>query len=482
MRPLCREFAALLRRRIALREEKRTVLALLERTPRPAPCDVGYDSATGQFSFRDAHGVVRTEHPATSEDGSAPAYSADGSVVAPLSPPHGSSFVLCPERDGGWCYYDTEQGRATWFAPEGSTALRSHEVRPFLLPASPPPDVPAWLGLGMLRNTDWMLVREDAANRLLLVSKVTGAVREAPWISLLSTTGVVYFVNLISHETRWLPPHRWMEAWVARPEHEADEVAGTWPGLPIGPRRPDERDPLPQCFARRRVDGGAPYMHESGAPQYPPDERDTAVTYPMYAGARHPTDQWPSSRRDAYSSPQIATASPLLGSEHSPLPPPLEAGGSPGGAPTPATRGSPVASAFARPTGGEAPPTETLGQETAGVVGSELERAASLISRTWRLRSALRDGYPALFRGVPVRSTPPFYLLLRDVSERPVGEAAATLLQSAWWSFCDFVGDASDAADSEALRRFGQYHRARLRLLTAAVRRRRSTASPLRPG
>jgi hypothetical protein len=307
----------------------------------------------------------------------------------------------------------------------------------------------------MLRNTEWMLVREDAANCLLLVSKVTGAVREAPWISLLSTTGVVYFVNLISHETRWLPPHRWMEAWVARPEHEADEVAGTWPGLPIGPRRPDERDPLPQCFARRRVDGGAPYMHESGAPQYPPDERDTAVTYPMYEGARP---------------------------EHPPQPPPLEAGGSPGGAPTPATRGPPVASAFAHPTGGEAPPTETLSQETAGEVSSELERAASLISRTWRLRSALRDRYPALFRGVPVRSTPPFYLLLRDVSERPVGEAAATLLQSAWWSFCDFAGDASDAADSETLRRFGQYHRARLRLLTAAVQRRRSTASALRPG
>ena len=43
----------------------------------------------------------------------------------------------------------------------------------------------------------------------------------------------------------------------------------------------DERAPLPQSVARRRVDGGAPYMNCAGAPSYSPDRFDTRLTHPL---------------------------------------------------------------------------------------------------------------------------------------------------------------------------------------------------------
>ena len=48
-------------------------------------------------------------------------------------------------------------------------------------------------------------------------------------------------------------------------------------------RRIDERAPLPQSVARRRVDGGAPLprLNCTGAPSYPPDEFDTPLTHPL---------------------------------------------------------------------------------------------------------------------------------------------------------------------------------------------------------
>jgi hypothetical protein len=42
-------------------------------------------------------------------------------------------------------------------------------------------------------------------------------------------------------------------------------------------------DSLPHLGStgRESVEGGAPYMHEYGLPQYPPDEYDTRFTYPL---------------------------------------------------------------------------------------------------------------------------------------------------------------------------------------------------------
>ena len=77
--------------------------------------------------------------------------------------------------------------------------------------------------------TTWM--REDAADRLMLMNKRTGAVRAAPWISLLAPCGTIYFANLITRETRWMVPHLWMEGWLWRPP--IDAIAGScWTGSP----------------------------------------------------------------------------------------------------------------------------------------------------------------------------------------------------------------------------------------------------------
>ena len=46
-------------------------------------------------------------------------------------------------------------------------------------------------------------------------------------------------------------------------------------------RRIDERAPLPQSVARRRVDGGARPRNCTGSPSYPPDEFDTPLTHPL---------------------------------------------------------------------------------------------------------------------------------------------------------------------------------------------------------
>ena len=133
-----------------------------------------------------------------------------------------------------------------------------------------------------------------------LLNRVTGAVRDAPWIALRTAGGAVYFANLLTGRTRWLPPHRWMEGWISRrvvtgipvPTDDSaaarayDDAVGGLPWLECARgRRVDDREPLPPIISRLRVDGGAPYMDETGLPQYTPDAFDWGTfprvgTYP----------------------------------------------------------------------------------------------------------------------------------------------------------------------------------------------------------
>jgi hypothetical protein len=253
---------------------------------------------------------MSSRHPTACDGRVRPRYDQDGAAVAYLLPPEDSNVVLSAERDGGLCYYDTAIGVASWEPPGGSVPLATRELE---LAAGAfrelPPCLDAKIRLNALHETEWLLLREDAtheaANSLRLIGKVTGAVRDAPWVSLLSAEGVIYFANLLTRETRWFPPHRWMEGWVSRPP--VDAAAGScWAGAPteaeyarqyeafgcykpehrsvgsfLAGRRLDDRDLLPQLLARRRVDGGAPYLQARGKPQYPADERDTVLTYPL---------------------------------------------------------------------------------------------------------------------------------------------------------------------------------------------------------
>ena len=284
-------YVAAARARVACR---RRALSLLDRPPRPMPgYDVGYDATSEAFSFRDVCGVVRHEHPAAASPGPIPAYMTSGpekgSVIAPVTPPSETMWVLCPERSGAWCYYNTASGESSWSPPESLTplTLEPRTLLPAKLPTTRPPRLPETLQLGTLQlSTDWLAISRDAENVVLLMHRRTGAIRTGPWVALRTAGLGVYFANLVSRETRWLPPHRWMECWMSRRQWDSrtdDYADGGMPFARPPLDRPLDvaRQPLIGVAYRACVEGGAPYMHEGGHPQYPPDEHDTPCTYPL---------------------------------------------------------------------------------------------------------------------------------------------------------------------------------------------------------
>lgn len=188
------------------------------------------------------------------------------------------------------CYYDESNGSASWDAPDGSLPLDSIPLASVdSLPGAqaafrePPPLFPVGLGFSSLRGTSWLPLFEDCENKVFLFNSETGCVRAAPWISLRTSNGCVFFVNLVTHQTRWLPPCRWMEDWVSRPSVIEAENRGY--GTPLDGTR-HARDLLPPSAARRRVEGGAPYLWESGLPGYARDHLDSPLTYPPNAAAQ----------------------------------------------------------------------------------------------------------------------------------------------------------------------------------------------------
>ena len=279
MQPHCRRFVDKLRAGRRLR-----ALKLLETRPVAMPYDVGYEASTESFFFRSTQGVLQREHPGSGEIPhrlSCPSHSRDGMQQQPLSPPASSPIVLRAEVRGGWCYYDTALGETSWFSPEQSTELRDLPLKEWRLPDSLPPRLDSSIGMNCLKLTGWTAFFRDVAHEVCLMNLTTGAVRDGPWISLRTSTGCVYFANLVSRETRWLPPHLWMEGWRCRrpstgvymgphPHGHVDEWRSLHEGLPhLG------------TTGRESVEGGAPYMHEHGLPSYPPDEDDTPLTYPL---------------------------------------------------------------------------------------------------------------------------------------------------------------------------------------------------------
>lgn len=248
--------------------------------PRPLPFDVGYDAATGQFSFRSETGTVTCIHPAAGSGDFIPSYGPAGHIVDPLTPPPHSTFELRPEATGAWCYYDSALGRSQWHAPNGSSPLVHASLEPFDARDSPP-YVPPSVSLGSLDATPWVAIYQDSDSRVVLFHRLTGAIREAPWIALRTSAGRVFFLNLVSRETRWSPPRLWMDGWVMRSScaTAAIDVARHVHDI-FGRSTAYSRHLLPPSLARLRVEGGAPYMGATGLPQYAPDECDSARTHP----------------------------------------------------------------------------------------------------------------------------------------------------------------------------------------------------------
>ena len=95
----------------------------------------------------------------------------------------------------------------------------------------------------------------------MLVNTASGAVRDAPWIALRTQSGVVYFANLISRETRWLPPHRWMEGWILRRPATSDQLAADQhPYHHVDETIALDRNKIQPtaAYGRRTVEGGRP--------------------------------------------------------------------------------------------------------------------------------------------------------------------------------------------------------------------------------
>ena len=261
------------------------VLLLTSSPPRALTAfDVGV-SLKGALAYRDARGVISARHPGAGPDALVPVgcvLRLDGTVAEPLSPPPGSAFELVPHAStGALVYYDRDLGRVQWEPPPDSTPLQARLLgEPGAGEAFgvPPPRFPARLSLDAqsLRCTGWMPMFEDIDSKVYLYHSETGCVRAAPWISLRTEAGCIFFCNVLTQETWWLPPRLWMPGWVSRPR--LCPKSGLEIGSPFQHCRRLADQLLPRAIARKRVEGGAPYMHEQSddKPQYPPNECDTA--------------------------------------------------------------------------------------------------------------------------------------------------------------------------------------------------------------
>ena len=89
--------------------------------------------------------------------------------------------------------------------------------------------------------------------------------------SLRTVYGRVFFANLLTRQTRWFPPHTvgWMNGLIAARRRTK------WQGSVYSHKQ------LPWCVARMRVEGGAPYLHAYGTPQYQADSFDSTATPPV---------------------------------------------------------------------------------------------------------------------------------------------------------------------------------------------------------
>ena len=184
--------------------------------------------------------------------------------------------MLVPEATGAWCYYDTELGDAQWHAPDGSSMNYKRVLSASICFKEMPPLLDPMIELGYLDKTSWYAIMIDNRSVINLYNELTGAVRAAPWIALRTSGLAVYFANLLTRETRWFPPHKWMEDWISRPGSDGDGLIFD-PSSAIGKRK------LPPQLCRLRVEGGSPYLDAQypSRPQYEPDESDTPDTYPM---------------------------------------------------------------------------------------------------------------------------------------------------------------------------------------------------------
>jgi hypothetical protein len=252
-------------------------LQLISLPPQPLlGYDLGFGDLTNDLVLRSPTGSFISHHPTITHltIPAIPTYSTAGLAVAPLVPPASSRLVLCPESSGAWCYYHVDLGHSTWHLPP-ELASSSSPISPTALPSltaftadEQPPNLDPRLTLDNLeRHTSWLPLYADHTHVITLYNKMTGCTRVAPWLTMRDH-GRIYFVNIVSRESRWAPPLGWLDAWVSRVS-------------PFDRRSMYARTLIPSSLARMHVEGGAPYMDSSGRPKYEFDSADTTDSYPM---------------------------------------------------------------------------------------------------------------------------------------------------------------------------------------------------------
>ena len=114
-----------------------------------------------------------------------------------------------------------------------------------------PPRLDRALSIDNLADrTPWLVLHDDSDRGMILYHRHTGATRVAPWIALRTSSGRVYFANLVTRATRWLPPSCWHSGWISYTS-------------PFDARAHSHytRVLLPVSLARVQIEGGAPFVH-----------------------------------------------------------------------------------------------------------------------------------------------------------------------------------------------------------------------------
>ena len=190
-----------------------------------------------------------------------------------------SRLSLRADANCGWCYVNVDTGTMQWHAPSGSIPYVHTPLLEKVFTSTPPEVDRKTCYATLSLWSPWTPLYADVAGVIKLWHRRTGSVRLAPWISLRTGAGTVYFANVSTQETRWFPPRGWMSGWTARTQMDKN-FYGTSYEIPA--IQSSDRDRWPMHIARLMTEGGAPYLYDGhGVPEYPCDEFDTAHTYPM---------------------------------------------------------------------------------------------------------------------------------------------------------------------------------------------------------
>ena len=211
---------------------------------------------------------------------------ADAVVAHRMWPPIGSPWEVAVAATGGICYRHTDTDEVRWAPPPGSRMEPAGPVYPppvgLVVPgmlcdlaprvwgsAIPPvharPSMLASPAVEGEREPRWLGQWDAVVCEHVFVHRLTRAVRRGPWVSMPSTAGRIYYLNLRTAWSRWDPPPLWEAGWVRR----ASQVQGA---VEAGQAR------FPVAVPRgREVCGGAPVGADVAAALRPCVEEVVAV-------------------------------------------------------------------------------------------------------------------------------------------------------------------------------------------------------------